>query len=139
MKIAVPVTGETMDAHFGQCTQLALFNVTGPETWERHNIVVPESIGCRSALGPVLALQGVTHVVAGQLGGGVRNAFESNGVKVIAGHSGQVEDVIGALLRGELKDNAQSCGGHGEEGGIMATATTTTGIMARAAAVTDET
>lgn len=110
--VAMPLKQNEIEDHFGQCKNIALFKSTGLGDIERHDIMVPDSIGCRSSLAPVLALQGVTHLVAGSMGKGVRAAFEANGVQVITGQGGSVDELIRAVLAGELIDGAGGCDGH---------------------------
>ncbi len=115
MKVAVAINENQIEDHFGQCRKIRLFDIIpGQTSASATDFPLPSEMGCRSGLAPVLARNGVTHVIAARMGGGVRNAFESHGVRVIGGVTGDVLLAVTALAMGTLQEGSTSCEGHGD-------------------------
>lgn len=115
MKLALALTADPnenkLEDHFGQCIRLGIlaFDQTG-KAEEQKELAVPETLGCRSSLAPMLARNGVTHLLVGRLGNGVKNSFESHGIKVVAGLSGSVESALAHFQQGIFQAGAGICG-----------------------------
>jgi predicted DNA-binding protein (UPF0251 family)/predicted Fe-Mo cluster-binding NifX family protein len=115
MKVAVAVNENQIEDHFGQCRKIRLYEVIpGNSSVSAIDFPLPSEMGCRSGLAPILARAGITHVIAARMGGGVRNAFESHGVTVIGGVSGDVSAAVSALAMGTLREGTANCDGHHE-------------------------
>ena len=115
MKVAVAINANQIEDHFGQCRKIRIFEVVpGQTNAATSDFPLPNEMGCRSGLAPILARSGVTHVIAARMGGGVRNAFESHGVTVIAGVTGDGPAAVMALSMGTLKEGPANCEGHQE-------------------------
>jgi predicted DNA-binding protein (UPF0251 family)/predicted Fe-Mo cluster-binding NifX family protein len=113
MKVAIAVNENQIEDHFGQCRKIRVFTVIpGQAEPSASDFPLPAEMGCRSGLAPLLARSGVTHVIAARMGGGVRSAFESQGVTVIAGVTGDVSAAVTALAMGRLSEGTATCEGH---------------------------
>ena len=113
MKIAIPTRNNVVDDHFGHCEYYTIFTID-----ENKNIIAkdrhesPEGCGCKSNIAPVLASEGISLMLAGNMGEGAKNVLANNNIQVIRGCSGPVEEVIQSWLKGELKDNGELCDHH---------------------------
>lgn len=117
MKVAVAIQGNQIEEHFGQCSRIRLYDIN-PESPASadSDFPLPADMGCRSSLAPLLARQGVTHVIATRIGGGVKNAFVSHGITVIGGITGDAALAVSALANGKLTEGDVACdGNHGED------------------------
>ncbi|MCQ2353036.1 MAG: NifB/NifX family molybdenum-iron cluster-binding protein [Victivallaceae bacterium] len=127
MKIAVTCENDEVFQHFGHTPEFAVFEV------ENGRIVAENRLLCgetgHGALAGLLAGGDVEVLVCGGIGGGALNALAEAGIQVIGGASGNVRQVVEALLAGHLAVNADfychhhdgeaghscgshSCGGH---------------------------
>lgn len=113
MKIAVPVAGKTIDAHFGHCAEYAVFTVEGNKILEETSLPSRQGCGCKSGIAPVLAENGITMMIAGNIGNGAINVLASNGIKTIRGASGEARPAVEAWLAGTLSDSGETCHAHG--------------------------
>ena len=104
MRIAIPVAGGVVAAHFGHCEQFALIDVDR----SNGNIIgthVVEAPPHQPGLLPKwLAEQGANVVIAGGMGQRAQSLFEANGITVVIGATSQspnqiVSDYLGGVLR----------------------------------------
>ena len=51
-------------------------------------------------------------MLAGNIGNGAMNVLQDNGIKVIRGCSGNVDDLVKAYLAGEVEDDGTVCDHH---------------------------
>ncbi|MDD4002091.1 MAG: NifB/NifX family molybdenum-iron cluster-binding protein [Bacteroidales bacterium] len=118
MKIAVPTRNEMVDSHFGHCESYTIFTIDN----ENKNILSKESLpspvgcGCKSNIASVLHEMGVEIMLAGNMGDGAVYVLESNGIEIVRGCSGKIEDVVIAFLNGIIEDSGESCSHHHEDG-----------------------
>lgn len=116
IKIALPTRDESVDNHFGHCEYYTVFTldadkkITGKET-----LPSPQGCGCKSNIASVLHEMGVTLMLAGNMGEGAKNVLERNGISVIRGCSGAVNDVVATWIAGAISDSGEGCHHH-EEG-----------------------
>ena len=113
MKIAIPTRNQVVDDHFGHCEYYTIYTINENKeiiATERHES--PEGCGCKSNIAPILAGEGVTVMLAGNMGEGAKNVLTSNHIQVIRGCAGPVQEVVEAWLRGDLKDNGELCDHH---------------------------
>lgn len=113
MKIALPTRDGQIDDHFGHCDHYTLMtldgdkNITATEPMDS-----PEGCGCKSDIAPILAKAGVKVMLAGNMGQGAVNILTQNGIEVVRGCSGPVEEVAAQWISGDLKDNLITCDHH---------------------------
>ena len=117
MKIAIPARDQQLEAHFVQCAYFALYRIEDGKVVARERVEA-ETHGCRSSMASTLAGLGVHVMLAGTMGPGAHASLARNGIEVIRGCEGALEDVVTAFLGGGLVDRAGGgggcgCGGHG--------------------------
>jgi predicted Fe-Mo cluster-binding NifX family protein len=82
-KIAVPVNNGILDAHFGHCKQLAIFELTDKQVTNESLIdAPPHEPGLLPAF---LSGKGVTDIIAGGMGQRAIELFNKAGVNVFVG------------------------------------------------------
>jgi predicted Fe-Mo cluster-binding NifX family protein len=115
MKIAVPSRNGLVDEHFGHCKEFLVYRVEGQGLVEEKVIPSPEECGCKSGVAADLAREGVTHLVAGNMGEGAVRVLASHGISVIRGASGSARAAAEGFLAGAVKDSGVECAGHGDD------------------------
>ncbi|MCX6307101.1 MAG: NifB/NifX family molybdenum-iron cluster-binding protein [Bacteroidetes bacterium] len=113
MKIAIPFQDGFVNEHFGHSENFAVFTIN-PENQivDRTIIKADEGCGCKSGIGAVLASEGVTLMLAGNIGGGAIHHLSTEGIGVIRGCSGTAEEVVISYLNGTVADGGQTCEQH---------------------------
>lgn len=114
MKIALPSRDGAIDDHFGHCKAFAVFSVSDGAVAELPSIPSVEGCGCKSGIAATLAKEGITHLVAGNMGEGAVRVLGSHGIEVIRGASGDVKTAAEALAAGRLADSGILCHSHGD-------------------------
>ncbi len=108
MKIAIATEGEEVAAHFGRCQGYILLSLSGGKVAAKEIVASPEH--APGVIPKFLFDHGVRHVVCGGIGRKAQEAFRMMGVEITAGISGNVQDVIAGLGKGELlSDSKVSC------------------------------
>lgn len=110
MKIAIPLTGGILSAHFGHCESFAII-VADPDSkkiMSREDVAPPPH---EPGLYPSwLAERGATHIIAGGMGQNARNLFAQNKIDVIVGAPAEVpEKIVGLFLEGSLITGENRC------------------------------
>ncbi len=114
VKIAIPSRDGAIDDHFGHCKAFAVFSVTDGSVTELPSIPSVEGCGCKSGIAATLAKEGITHLVAGNMGEGAVRVLGSHGIEVIRGASGSVRAAAESFAAGRLADSGVLCRSHGE-------------------------
>ena len=78
----------------------------------------PQGCGCKSNIAFKLQEDGVTVMLAGNMGEGALNKLSSCNIKVIRGCKGAVLEVAEAYLAGKIQDSGVGCAGHHEAGHV---------------------
>jgi predicted Fe-Mo cluster-binding NifX family protein len=112
MKIAVPVNKGNVNEHFGHSEDFAVFTISTENTIESMMPVTSEGCGCRSGIAEILAEQGVSVLLAGNIGAGAITHLNESGIEVVRGCNGQVDNVVVEFLKGTIRDNEQICTHH---------------------------
>ena len=111
--IAVPTTQHgAVDEHFGHCDKFTLFRVDQGQVLSQETLPSPGECGCKSDIASVLAARGVTVLLTGGIGPGAIRVLEGNGIKVVRGATGRVEQAVKDYLAGRLADSGETCGEH---------------------------
>ncbi len=110
MKIAIPLAGGRLSAHFGHCEQFAIVQVD-PESKAIEDQTLlnppPHEPGVLPAW---LAEQGVTAIIAGGMGQRARALFDQNGIEVIVGAPAETpEELVSNYLAGSLVSGENIC------------------------------
>jgi len=114
MKIAVPSRDGMVDEHFGHCKEFLVYRAEEGGLVEEKTIPSPDACGCKSGIAAELAREGVTHLVAGNMGEGAVRVLGSHGIAVIRGASGSAKAAAEGFLAGTVVDSGAGCAGHGE-------------------------
>ena len=110
MKIAVATEGTNVSGHFGKCENFTIAEIENSAILSKDII---NTLGNQHGLLPTfLASHDVNVVIAVGMGEGARQNLISNDIKIISGASGNVDEVINAYLKGNLKSNDVGCSGH---------------------------
>ena len=112
-KVAVPTRDGVVDDHFGHCAYYTVFTILANRVTATERMASPEGCGCKSGIAPILAERGVRVMLAGNMGEGAKRVLEQNGIRVVRGCKGAVEELIGNYLAGRVEDNGE--GGHSHE------------------------
>ncbi len=112
MIIALPSRNDAIDDHFGHCDYFTLVEVENGAVTSKKRFESPQGCGCKSGVAPLLAEAGVKLMLAGNMGQGAVNVLASNGIEVVRGCSGSIDDTIAKYLKGELTDNQEVCDHH---------------------------
>ena len=114
MIIAIPVEGTEIFGHFGHAPQFRLVTV------EKNEVLATEIIDApphqHGFLPGFLVEQGVDTVIANTLGQGAIDRFNRLGVAIFSGLSGNADEAVLKVIKGEVLPNAQACTHHHQEG-----------------------
>lgn len=110
MKIAIPLTGGKLSAHFGHCEEFAIIiaDPASKKVTSREDVTPPPH---EPGLYPKwLAERGATHIIAGGMGQSARTLFAQNRIEVVVGAPAESPEKIAALfLEGKLVTGENSC------------------------------
>lgn len=113
MKIAVPTRNNMVDSHFGHCEYYTVFTIDDGKTISGSEILEsPRGCGCKSDIASVLRDQGVSLMLAGNMGQGAVNKLNSFGIDIIRGCGGDVNDLVMDYLADKVSDSGNSCAQH---------------------------
>lgn len=112
MKIALPVHNGSVNEHFGHSENFNIYTISPEKKIESVTPVVSDGCGCHSGIAQILAAQGVSVMLAGNIGGGAINHLNESGIEVIRGCFGETDAVVNGYLKGNLTDNEQTCTAH---------------------------
>ncbi|MDD2510872.1 MAG: NifB/NifX family molybdenum-iron cluster-binding protein [Syntrophomonas sp.] len=111
MLVAIPKEGDMVCAHFGHCEEFTLYD-TNAKTFK--SVANP---GHQPGFLPgFLKEQGVELVIAGGMGGRAQDLFAAQGIQLIVGISGKIEDVIVRFEKDELVSSGEVCSEHAHAG-----------------------
>ena len=112
MKIALPVHNGFVNEHFGHSENFTVYTISPEKNIESVNPVESDGCGCRSGIAQILAGQGVSVMLAGNIGAGAINHLNEFGIEVVRGCYGQADKVIAEYLKGTITDSEQTCTTH---------------------------
>jgi NifU-like protein involved in Fe-S cluster formation/predicted Fe-Mo cluster-binding NifX family protein len=110
MRIAIPLAGEELSAHFGHCQSFALVDVDTDDK----RIVTREDVAApphEPGLLPAwLGERGAHVIIAGGMGQRAQSLFADQGIEVVVGvPAATPEELASDYLAGELRGGANSC------------------------------
>jgi predicted Fe-Mo cluster-binding NifX family protein len=110
MKIAIPVVGDRLAAHFGHCEEFALYEVgtDGSSIIARRRLESPPH--APGLLPKWLQEHGADVIIAGGMGRRAQGLFSQSGIRVLVGASADdPEQIVSAFLAGELQTGDNIC------------------------------
>ena len=114
MKLAMPKDGVIINQHFGRSESFVIITLDDDKIVDIKEVSATSLAHNHGGLANLLISSDVDLVITGGIGGGMFNALEAQGLKVIRGASGKIEDVIKDYLAGKLEDIENCCDHHGE-------------------------
>jgi predicted Fe-Mo cluster-binding NifX family protein len=115
MKIAVTYENEQIFQHFGHCEAFKVYEV------ENSKVLSSQVVGTggsgHEALAVFLKNLGVETLICGGIGGGARTALAQAGIELYPGASGNADEAVDALLKGNLAYDPDTMCNHHHEGG----------------------
>jgi predicted Fe-Mo cluster-binding NifX family protein len=112
MKIALPVHNGSINEHFGHSENFTVYTISPEKNIESVTPVVSDGCGCHSGIAQILAEQGVSFMLAGNIGAGAINHLNEFGIEVVRGCYGQADKVVAEFLKRTIIDNEQTCTAH---------------------------
>ena len=110
MRIAIPVTGGKLSAHFGHCEQFALVEVDRDKKAILGQKILDAPPHQPGLLPEWLAQQGAELIIAGGMGQMARSLFAQSGITVVVGApSVTPEQIASAYLDGSLETGENIC------------------------------
>ena len=112
MKIALPVENGLVNEHFGHSENFTIYTISPEKKIESSTPVKSEGCGCHSGIAEILAAQGVSVMLTGNIGAGAINHLNEFGIDIIRGCSGEADQVVTEFLRGTIIDSEKICTAH---------------------------
>ncbi len=107
MKVAIANKGYAVSAHFGHCSEYAVYMIENGKIVSK---TILESPGHEPGRLPAfLADHDVTHVLAGGMGPRAVDLFCANNIEVFLGISGKIDQVIRDFIAGKIIPGQSSC------------------------------
>jgi len=118
-KIAVPITkNNKIEDHFGRSKFYEIYTVSNNnEIVDLKLLESEQGCGCKSNIVSVLANEGVTFMLSGNIGDKAMNKLNDAGIGVIRGCSGNSADVILEFIENKISDSGISCLQHTQHHG----------------------
>ena len=110
MKIAIPLVGGKLSAHFGHCEQFAVVDVD-PErkAIAKQDLLTPPPHE-PGVLPAWLAQQGVNLIIAGGMGQRAQGLFTQQNIEVVVGAPSEApQDLVAHYLAGTLQVGDNAC------------------------------
>jgi predicted Fe-Mo cluster-binding NifX family protein len=107
MRVAVANNNGTVSSHFRMCETYRLVDVEDGKIVNSQDVPLPEYQP--GTLPKFVKDQGADVVIAGGMGPRAVELFDSMGVQVILGVSGDIEAVVEAFAKGELVGGDSTC------------------------------
>jgi predicted Fe-Mo cluster-binding NifX family protein len=110
MRIAIPLAGGQLAAHFGHCEQFALFDVDIEKKAITDRTFADSPDHQPGLLPRWLAEHGANIIIAGGMGSRAQSLFVENRIEVIVGaDSTDPESIVAAYLAGTLQTGGNIC------------------------------
>ena len=107
MKIAIPSQGDTFSPHFGHCPEFTIIETEVKEIINKE--IIPNPGHKPGFLPKYLNEMGVDCVLAGGMGRRAVDLFEKNGIEVVTGVSGIIDNAVEQFLNNNLETDGGIC------------------------------
>jgi predicted Fe-Mo cluster-binding NifX family protein len=107
MKIAISTDGQYVSPHFGRCPCFTIVEMEEGKVLSQETVNNP---GHAPAFLPqFLSEKGIRCIIAGGMGRRAEGLFSEQGIEIIVGVSGRIDEVIDKLAKGLLKGGESLC------------------------------
>ncbi len=106
-KIAIPSEGDSFAQHFGRCPEYTIIEADGKDIVNKK--VIPNPGHEPGYLPKYLNNLNVDCVLASGMGRRAKNLFDSNGIKVVTGVTGSIEEGVSKYLEDRLQTEENIC------------------------------
>jgi len=106
MIIAISIDGNSVSEHFGRCPEYLIADIKHGELVKSERL--PNPGHAPGAIPEFLHSKGVQRIICGGIGARAEGFFNSYGIQVIAGVTGNADDVLNSFLKGTLEANGES-------------------------------
>jgi predicted Fe-Mo cluster-binding NifX family protein len=107
MRIAISTDGEYVSPHFGRCPDFTIVETEEGKVLSRETVKNP---GHAPAFLPqFLSERGIGCIIAGGMGRRAEGLFSEQGIEIIVGVEGRIDEVIDKLAKGILKSGESLC------------------------------
>lgn len=111
MKVAITTQNNEVFQHFGKCESFTIFEIDNDKIISK-SILNPNGVG-HGALAGLLKENNIDTLICGGIGEGAKQALRAENIEIIAGTSGNVDNVIGSYIDKTLVgDNSFKCDHH---------------------------
>jgi predicted Fe-Mo cluster-binding NifX family protein len=111
VRIAIPMTGDCLEQHFGHCKRFAFIDVNLESKLIVSTLEIAAPEHQPGLLPPWLKEHNVTHVIAGGIGTRARSLCNELSIEVISGApSDEPGILVGQYLEGNLRSIEHACG-----------------------------
>ncbi|WP_160677949.1 NifB/NifX family molybdenum-iron cluster-binding protein [Clostridium sp. C8-1-8] len=112
MKIALPISGDVVNSHFGRSESFAFATIEEKRILDIEVVSTEELVHNHDGLVNLFIHKGVEAVIANGIGQGAINAIKDKGFELIRGASGRYIDVLQQYIDGTLEDKNIVCNNH---------------------------
>jgi predicted Fe-Mo cluster-binding NifX family protein len=112
MKIALPISGDLINSHFGRSESFAFANIEEKRILDIEVVSTLGLVHNHDGLVNLFVHKGVEAVIANGIGQGAINAIKDKGFELIRGASGRYIDVLQQYIDGTLEDKNIVCSNH---------------------------
>jgi predicted Fe-Mo cluster-binding NifX family protein len=106
-RIAIAADGSGVSSHFGHCEKFAIYHIRSNEIIHQESIISPGHEPGK--LPRLLSSCGVTHVLAGGMGMKAVRLFEEQGIGVILGIQGSIDEVATCFAQDRIVAGRSMC------------------------------
>lgn len=113
MKIAIACTDKIVSSHFGQSESFEIYTIENEIAVFIESLKSPEHT--HGGIPSFLITTGIKFLICGNLGAKAIQMLNSNGIDVLSGAQGNIEDVISRYAKGTLISQDLECSGHNHD------------------------
>ncbi len=107
MKIAISTDGNFVSAHFGRCPSFTIVEIEAGKLIKKETIDNP---GHHPGFLPqFLHERGVSAIIAGGMGQRALGLFTEQGIEVVVGITGTIDETVDKILKGTLEGGESLC------------------------------
>ena len=107
MKVAISCDGNSVSGHFGRCEKYVLFEGENGQLKNKSEVKSPPHEP--GTIPRFLNEMGAQKIICQGIGPRAISLFGELGIEVVAGISGEIDEVIEAFLKGNLLGSASTC------------------------------